>query len=235
MIEPLLRVDNLDKRFGGFVALRDVSLHAAAGERLGIIGPNGAGKSTLTSCIAGLLRPDGGRIHFAGGDITRVSAHRRARAGIARSFQLPRPFRSMTLAQNLEIPRDFAGRGEAPEPRLLLDRLGLGAKADLLPRDLTQIELRKLELARALAAKPRLVIADEVMAGLSHGEVDEMLALLFTLNEGGITIVMIEHIMRAVMRFSQRIVVLDAGRKIAEGTPAAILRDKEVERAYLGA
>lgn len=235
MTEPLLRVDNLTKRFGGFVALRDVSLHAAAGERLGIIGPNGAGKSTLTSCIAGLLRPDGGRIAFAGGDITRLAAHRRARAGIARSFQLPRPFHSMTLAQNLAIPRDYAGRGESPEPRLLLERLGLGAKADALPRDLTQIELRKLELARALAARPRLVIADEVMAGLTHGEVDDMLALLFSLNESGITILMIEHIMRAVMRFSQRIVVLDAGRKIAEGTPAGILRDKEVERAYLGA
>jgi branched-chain amino acid transport system ATP-binding protein len=232
---PLLQVANLTKRFGGFVALNDVSLHVTAGERLGVIGPNGAGKSTLVNCISGLLSHEGGRVHFAARDVTALPAHRRARLGIARSFQLPRPFRTMTLEQNLAIARDYAAGGEGPEPRAVLERIGLGAKAGALPGDLTQIELRKLELARALAAQPRLVIADEVMAGLSHAEIDEMLAVLLTLNEGGITILMIEHIMRAVMGFSQRIVVLDAGRKIADGPPAEILRDKEVERAYLGA
>ncbi|MGH6979750.1 MAG: ABC transporter ATP-binding protein [Stellaceae bacterium] len=235
MSEKLLRVDNLTKRFGGFVALDAVSLEIAEGERLGVIGPNGAGKSTLTNCITGLLKPDGGRVHFGGRDITFLPGHARARLGLARSFQLPRPFHSMTLAENLAIPRDYAARHDPPDPRDLLARLGLGAKADALPRALTQIELRKLELARALAAQPRLVICDEAMAGLSHAEVDEMLAVLLRLNEGGIAILMIEHIMRAVMRFSQRIVVLDAGRKIADGAPAEILRDKEVERAYLGA
>ena len=235
MSEPLLRVDNLTKRFGGFVALNDVSLHVAEGERLGVIGPNGAGKSTLTNCITGLLRPEGGSVHFAGSDVTALPAHARARLGLARSFQLPRPFHSMTLAENLAIPRDYAARHDPPDPRELLTRLGLGAKADALPRSLTQIELRKLELARALAAQPRLLICDEAMAGLSHSEVDDMLGVLLVLNDSGIAILMIEHIMRAVMRFSQRIVVLDAGRKIAEGAPADILRDKEVERAYLGA
>ncbi len=234
MTEPLLRVENVTKRFGGFVALNDVSLAVAEGERLGVIGPNGAGKSTLVNCISGLLRPEAGRVYFAGIDITALPAHRRARLGIARSFQIPRPFRSMTLEQNLAIPRDYAARA-ATDSDALLAQLGLGTKAGALPGTLTQIELRKLELARALAARPRLVIADEVMAGLSHAEVDEMLTLLFALNETGITILMIEHIMRAVMRFSQRIVVLDAGRKIAEGAPADILADKEVERAYLGA
>src|SRR6185437_10198452 len=169
------------------------------------------------------------------GDVTALPAHARARLGLARSFQLPRPFHSMTLAENLAIPRDYAARHDPPEPRALLERLGLGAKADALPRSLTQIELRKLEVARALAGQPRLLICDEAMAGLSHAEVDEMLGVLFALNEGGIAILMIEHIMRAVMRFSERIVVLDAGRKIADGAPDAILRDKEVERAYLGA
>ena len=159
---------------------------------------------------------------------------RRARLGIARSFQLPRPFRSMTLEENLAISRDYAASA-ATDPRALLGQLGLGAKTQSLPADLTQIELRKLELARALAARPRLVIADEVMAGLSHHEVDEMMGVLLALNEGGITIMMIEHIMRAVMRFSQRIVVLDAGRKIADGEPADIVRNEAVERAYLGA
>ncbi len=234
MTEPLLRVANLTKRFGGFVALNDVSLDIGEGERLGVIGPNGAGKSTLVNCISGLLRPEAGRVHFAGNDITTLPAHRRARLGIARSFQIPRPFRSMTLEQNLAIPRDYAAR-EATDAGALLAQLGLDAKRETLPGTLTQIELRKLELARALAGRPRLVIADEVMAGLSHAEVDEMLTLLLALNESGITILMIEHIMRAVMRFSQRVVVLDAGRKIADDVPAAILRDKEVERAYLGA
>jgi branched-chain amino acid transport system ATP-binding protein len=237
MSDALLRVENLSKRFGGFVALHDVDLHLAEGERLGVIGPNGAGKSTLVNCISGLIRPDGGRVHFAGRDVTGLPPHRRARLGIARSFQLPRPFRSMTLEENLAIPNDYAaGAARTPgEMRALLDRLGLGAKADVLPGALTQIELRKLELARALAARPRLVIADEVMAGLSGTEVDEMLALLLQLNADGITILMIEHIMRAVMRFSQRLVVLDAGAKIAEGRPAEILRNPDVERAYLGA
>lgn len=234
MTTPLLRVTNLSKRFGGFVALNQVSLDIADGERLGVIGPNGAGKSTLVNCIAGLLRPDSGRVLFAGKDITALPAHRRARLGIGRSFQLPRPFRSMTLEENLAISRDYAAYA-ATDPRALLSQFGLGAKALSLPRDLTQIELRKLELARALAARPRLVIADEVMAGLSHSEVDEMMGVLLALNDGGITIMMIEHIMRAVMRFSQRIIVLDAGRKIADSVPAEIVRDEAVERAYLGA
>jgi branched-chain amino acid transport system ATP-binding protein len=234
MTTPLLRVANLSKRFGGFVALNDVSLDIADGERLGVIGPNGAGKSTLVNCVAGLLRPDSGHVMFGDKDITALPAHRRARLGIARSFQLPRPFRSMTLEENLGISRDYAACA-ATDARALLRQLGLGAKAQSLPRDLTQIELRKLELARALAARPRLVIADEVMAGLSHHEVDEMMSVLLALNEGGITIMMIEHIMRAVMRFSQRIIVLDAGRKIADGEPAEIMRNEAVERAYLGA
>jgi branched-chain amino acid transport system ATP-binding protein len=235
MSAPLLRVEHLTKRFGGFTALYNVTFEVAEGERLGVIGPNGAGKSTLTNCVAGLLRPDSGRVWFAGTDVTALSAHRRVRLGVARSFQLPRPFRSMNLLQNLAVPRDYVTRGDPPDTRALLGQVGLGGKPRALPAALTQIELRKLELARALAARPRLVICDEVMAGLSHSEVDEMLTLLFKLNAGGITILMIEHIMRAVMRFSERIIVLDAGRKIADGPPAEIRRDKEVERAYLGA
>ena len=238
MSDALLAVEGVTKRFGGFVALSDISFAIAPGERLGLIGPNGSGKSTLVNCICGLLRPEAGRVRFAGTDITKLPAHRRARAGIARSFQLPRPFGSMSLLENLAVPIDYAAgqrRGDVAEARRLLDSLGLGAKAESRPGALTQIELRKLELARALAARPKLVIADEAMAGLTGSEVDEMLAILFALNEVGITILMIEHIMRAVMRFSQRLVVLDAGRKIAEGAPEEILRNAEVERAYLGA
>jgi branched-chain amino acid transport system ATP-binding protein len=238
---PLLVVDHLTKRFGGFVALDTVSLVVGEGERVGLIGPNGSGKSTLVNCIAGVLRPESGSIVFAGSDIAGLAPFRRTRAGIARSFQIPQPFASMSVIENLCIPLEYAGAGWRPrdairaEAASILASGGLAAKADALPAALTQIELRKLELARAMAAHPRLLIADEAMAGLSGAEVEEVLDLLFALSARGIAIVMIEHIMQAVMRFSQRMIVLDAGRKIAEGMPDDIVRDPAVERAYLGA
>jgi len=239
--EAILAVVELTKSFGGFVALDRIGLTVGQGERLGLIGPNGSGKSTLVNCISGVLRPDAGRILFAGDDITDLAPHLRTRRGIARSFQIPQPFTSMTVLENLCVPLQYAA-AEWRHPsqivaaaRDILDISGLAGKAEVRPAALTQIELRKLELARAMAARPRLLIADEAMAGLSHAEVDEVLALLFTLNERGVSIIMIEHIMRAVMRFSERIVVLDAGRKIADGRPDDIVRDKAVELAYLGA
>ena len=160
--------------------------------------------------------------------------------GICRSFQIPRPFTSMTVLENLCIPLEYAAHGQVPrsavasEAMEILRLMGLDAKAHIRPADLTQIDMRKLELARAMAAKPRLLISDEAMAGLSHAKVDAILPILFALNERGITIIMIEHIMRAVMRFSQRIAVLDAGEKIAEGTPEEVVSNKRVEKAYLG-
>jgi branched-chain amino acid transport system ATP-binding protein len=239
MADPLLRVEGLVKRFGGFQALAGVSLSVERGERFGLIGPNGSGKTTLISCISGTLRSDGGRIHFQGEDITTRPAHLRARLGIARSFQIPRPFGSMTVLQNLELALDYAARGRAGPDHAaaaldILRMVGLDAKARVRSGRLTQIEMRKLELARAMAARPSLLISDEAMAGLSSSEVDDLLAILLRLNQAGTTIIMIEHIMRAVMRFSERIAVLDAGEKIAEGTPAEILNNKAVERAYLG-
>jgi branched-chain amino acid transport system ATP-binding protein len=238
MAGPLLAVEGVVKRFGGFTALNGVALHVNAGERFGLIGPNGSGKTTLINCIAGTLHPDGGRIAFEGQDITRLPAHRRTRLGIARSFQIPRPFTSMTVRENLGIPLEYAGHGRAGsdggETAAILRDIGLEAKAHLRPAGLTQIEMRKLELARAMAARPKLLISDEAMAGLSSAEVDDILAILLRLNGHGITIIMIEHIMRAVMRFSERIVVLDAGERIAEGSPDEILRNPAVEKAYLG-
>jgi branched-chain amino acid transport system ATP-binding protein len=237
---PLLEIDALTKRFGGFVALNAVSLSVGEGERVGLIGPNGSGKSTLVNCIAGVLRPESGRIRFAGNDIGGLAPFQRTRGGIARSFQIPQPFASMSVIENLCIPLEYARAGWKPRGEILAEAHeilatgGLAAKAEVLPAALTQIELRKLELARAVAARPRLLIADEAMAGLSSAEVEEVLTLLFALSARGIAIVMIEHIMHAVMRFSQRIIVLDAGRKIAEGKPDDIVRDPEVERAYLG-
>jgi branched-chain amino acid transport system ATP-binding protein len=240
MAAPLLEVDAVTKRFGGFLALDRVTLHVKPGERLGLIGPNGSGKTTLINCVSGALQTDGGRIVFDGRDITSLPAHQRTRLGIVRSFQIPKPFTSMTVLDNLGIPLEYATHtrsGPVPGPTTAIDILkmiGLDAKAHLRPAGLTQIEMRKLELARAMAARPKLLISDEAMAGLSSAEVDDILAILLRLNEQGITIIMIEHIMRAVMRFSERIVVLDAGTRIAEGTPAEIVRNPAVEKAYLG-
>jgi branched-chain amino acid transport system ATP-binding protein len=234
----LLEVDGLVKRFGGFTALNRVSLHVKEGERFGLIGPNGSGKTTLINCVSGSLRADEGRIRFAGVDVTALPPHRRTHLGIARSFQIPKPFRSMTVLENLGIPLEYAGHARAhdgrDEAREILRDIGLEEKAHLRPAGLTQIEMRKLELARAMAARPKLLISDEAMAGLSSAEVDDILAILFRMNAAGITIIMIEHIMRAVMRFSERIVVLDAGERIAEGTPEEIVKNPAVEKAYLG-
>jgi branched-chain amino acid transport system ATP-binding protein len=238
MTDAFLDVQGVVKRFGGFQALGGVSLRVRQGERFGLIGPNGSGKTTLINCISGTLRTDGGRIVFAGHDITALPAHRRTRLGIARSFQIPKPFASMTVLENLMIPIEYAGhgygQGVVDAAMSILGLMGLADKARVRAAALTQIEMRKLELARAMAARPKLLVSDEAMAGLSSTEVDDILAILFDLSERGITIIMIEHIMRAVMRFSERIAVLDAGEKIAEGPPDAILADPRVEKAYLG-
>jgi len=236
--DAFLDVRAVTKRFGGFQALTAVSLRIRQGERFGLIGPNGSGKTTLINCISGTLHADGGRILFEDRDITTLPAYRRTRLGIARSFQIPKPFTSMTTLDNLRIPIEYARAGHhdgvVDEAMGILGQVGLEAKAHVLSAALTQIEMRKLELARAMAARPKLLVSDEAMAGLSSGEVDDILAILFQLNQRGITIIMIEHIMRAVMRFSERIAVLDAGEKIAEGRPEEILANERVERAYLG-
>jgi branched-chain amino acid transport system ATP-binding protein len=241
MSEALLRVEALTKSFGGFVALDNVSVSVAPGERLGLIGPNGSGKTTLINCISGALYPDRGSIVFDGHDLTSAPAHARARAGIARSFQIPKPFRSMSVLDNLRVPLEYAAAeragaaGPVEEAMRVLESMGLGSRAHDDSASLTQVDMRKLELARALAARPRLLISDEAMAGLSATEIDDVLAILFRLNESGITVIMIEHIMQAVMRFSQRVVCLDAGQVICEGTPQSIVADTNVQRAYLGA
>jgi branched-chain amino acid transport system ATP-binding protein len=244
MSTALLEVAGLSKRFGGFVALDGIDLTVAEGERVGLIGPNGSGKSTLVNCICGTLTNETGSVRFNGEAVDGLPTHERTHRGMARSFQLPRPFVTLTVADNLRVPllytvnaRPGAALGPAElDARCgeLLALVGLADRAAQFPRDLTQVEMRKLELARAMAAEPKLLIADESMAGLSSSEVDDIVGLLIRLNERGITIILIEHIMRAVMKFSQRLVVLVSGKKIADGKPDAVIRNPEVEKAYLG-
>jgi branched-chain amino acid transport system ATP-binding protein len=243
-VAPLLDVQGLGKRFGGFVALEDINLAIAKGERLGLIGPNGSGKSTLVNCLCGTLQNETGTVTFGGRALNGLIAHERTHLGLARSFQLPKPFHSMNLIDNLRIPllytvnarphHHLSDAAIAERCEELLGHVNLADKARRRPRDLTQVEMRKLELARAVATEPTLLFADEAMAGLSHSEIEEILAVLMRLNEQGITIVLIEHIMSAVMSFSTRLVVLVAGHKIADGLPQEAIRNPEFERAYLG-
>ena len=241
--EPeLLRIAALTKRFGGFTALDNVSVDIRPGERFGLIGPNGSGKTTLINCISGAFRTEAGTVVFRGEDITRLPPHMRTRRGIARSFQIPRPFKSMTVAENLMVAIDFATAANDFVPvaqrreamMSVLIQTGLASKADVSTTRLSQVELRKMELARAMATRPKLLISDEAMAGLAGAEVDEVLDLLIALAGQGITVIMIEHIMQAVMRFSERVMCLDAGRIIAIGPPAEVMANQRVQEAYLG-
>jgi branched-chain amino acid transport system ATP-binding protein len=238
---PLLRIEGLTKRFGGFTALDNVSVDIKAGERFGLIGPNGSGKTTLINCISGAFRTEPSTVIFGGEDITRLAPHVRTRRGIARSFQIPRPFKSMTVIENLMVAVDFTSahlRLSTSDHRdramAILQQMGLAAKADARVTGLSQVELRKMELARAMATRPKLLISDEAMAGLSGSEVDEVLDLLIKLAGESITIIMIEHIMQAVMRFSERIMCLDAGKIIAIGKPSDVMANARVQEAYLG-
>ena len=236
-MSAIVEIRGVEKRFGAIRALGPVDLSLQPGERLGLIGPNGSGKTTLINCLSGLFAPNAGTILFDGRDITLEPAHRRARMGIARSFQIPRPFTGMSVIENLLVPMDYlpveagAREGRAME---ILASVGLAGRRDAPAEALSQLELRKLELARALVIEPKVLVADEAMAGLSEGEIDDVLALLMRLNAQGVAIIMIEHIMHAVMRFSQRVVCLETGRIIAQGLPQVVAQDKHVQKVYFG-
>ncbi|HLW46747.1 MAG TPA: ABC transporter ATP-binding protein [bacterium] len=236
----LLAAAGVTKLFGRLAALNRVDVAIEPGEIVGLIGPNGAGKSTLVNLITGMETPTAGRITFDGADITGRRPAAIARLGIARTFQIAQPFRNMTVRQNVAVPSLFrAARASGVAEALdradgVLDLVGLGAKRALPARALTTPDLRRLELAKAIALGPRLMLLDEVMAGLTPAETDAEMALLRRINTQGITLLVIEHVLRVVMGLCRRIVVLHHGTKIAEGSPQAVTSDPAVVAAYLG-
>lgn len=237
MTEPLLAAFGVSKNFGGLRAVDDVSFDVAEGEIVGLIGPNGAGKTTLFSMISGFVAPSGGTITYRGERISGQPPHKLARRGIGRTFQIVQPFLSATVIENVVVGAVGRGCGlrDAREcAREILTRVGLAARADILARSLTLPEKKRLELARALALEPRLLLLDEVMAGLTPREIEGMIELLNGLRQDGMTLLVVEHVMQAVMALSDRIVVLANGKKIADDTPRAIGANEAVISAYLG-
>jgi branched-chain amino acid transport system ATP-binding protein len=234
---PLLSLEGVTKRFGGLTAVREVSLEVRSGDLLGIIGPNGAGKTTLFNVIAGYFRPEAGRIAFDGHDLTGRPAHAISRLGLTRTFQIVKPFGNLSVLDNVMIgaltrqPTLRQARGDAER---VIEACGLAPHATAAARALPLALRKRLEVARALATRPRLLLLDEVMAGLNPTELAAMVDLIRRLHGEGLTLIVIEHIMAAMMRLARRIVMLHHGEKIAEGTPREIASDRRVIDAYLG-
>jgi branched-chain amino acid transport system ATP-binding protein len=233
----LLDVDNLGKRFDGLVANEAISFQLDAGQIVGLIGPNGAGKTTLFNCIAGFYPPSEGTIRFLGNDVTKFTSPQMARLGVARTFQIVRIFASMTALENVMVGTMLRNK-KVPvaleRARDALDFCGLGARIDLPAANLTVAEQRRLEVARALATEPRLLLLDETMAGLTPSEIQDAVRLIKSIQARGIACLIVEHVMEGIMPIADHMVVLDYGRKIAEGTPAEISRNPAVLAAYLG-
>ena len=235
---PILSVAGVTKSFGGLVVIRDLSFDIQTGEAVGLMGPNGAGKTTLLNVIAGEYKPDSGAIKFDGNDITALPPHKICHLGIARTYQIPLPFVNLTAMQNMVVAARFGrGLGKAAAEREaseILDIVGLSERKDTLAKDLAIITLKVLELARALATKPALVLLDEVAAGLTEAEIPQLLDTLKKVRAMGTTFLLIEHVISVMMQAVDRIVVMDEGTKIAEGAPDKIMADKKVIEAYFG-
>src|SRR5215475_11637721 len=234
----LLRLENLSKRFGSLTVTDDLSLRLGPEEALGILGPNGAGKSTLFNLIVGSLKPNAGRIHFLGADITALPPHERCRRGIGRSYQIPHPFAKMTVFENLLVAASFAGgRAEAECYDHCIDvlaRTGLLAKANRPAGRLTLLERKRLELARALATRPRLLLLDEIAGGLTEHECQELIATIRAIHGAGTAIIWIEHVVHALLAVVGRLMVINFGRLLAEGEPRRVMAEPAVQDVYLG-
>jgi branched-chain amino acid transport system ATP-binding protein len=234
----ILSLSNLSKRFGAVIVAQNLSLDVAEGEALGVIGPNGAGKTTLFGMITGTLRPDAGDVIFDGHSISRLSPAARCRQGIARSFQVPQPFGGMTVFENLVVAAAFgSGHGEHTVYQKcydILERCGLADKANRNANALTLLDRKRLELARALATEPRLLLLDEVAGGLTEHECHDLVALVRDVHASGVSIVWIEHVVHALLAVVQRLVVLHAGNFIANGEPHAVIRSPQVAEIYMG-
>lgn len=239
MNTPLLQIEGLVRSFGGLVAVNEVGFHVRPGEIVGLLGPNGSGKTTVMNLVSGALRADRGAIRLDGQDLVGLPPHRITRQGVARTFQLVRVLGSMSCVENVQAGLAFGAQPEwngraAHTAQALLERVGMGAFADTPAGELTYINQKRLELARALAARPRLLLLDEWLAGLNPTELAEGVALLRSLREEGVTMVLVEHVMDAIRSLCDRCVVMNAGRKIADAPPAQALADPDVVRAYLG-
>ena len=237
--EVALKLTGITVRFGGVVALHDVGFEVRAGETVGLIGPNGAGKTTLLNVISRFIPASGGRVELFGEDVSRVPAYGLPRRGVARTFQIVQPFANLTVRQNVAVAAMFAGAGRseseaAAQADAAIERTSLGAKADMLPAHITLADRKRLELARALAMQPRVLLLDEVMAGLNHVEIDRIIALIRDIKAQGTTVVVVEHVMKVIAAISDRIVVLKFGEKIADDTPDRVFDDPAVVSAYLG-
>jgi branched-chain amino acid transport system ATP-binding protein len=237
-VAEILRLEGLCKRYGSLVVTDQLGFDLAEGEALGVIGPNGAGKSTMFGLIAGGVRPDAGHVHFAGRDITALPPHARCRAGIARSYQIPHPFAKMTVFENTVVGAAFAGRRHgASAERHCVDVLhltGLLPRANTLAGDLPLLARKRLELARALATEPRVLLLDEIGGGLTEHECHELIETIRAVHRTGVSIIWIEHIVHALISVVSRLLVLNFGRKLAEGEPRAVLTEPAVQEVYMG-
>src|SRR3954470_22875603 len=235
---PLLALAGVSKSYGALKVTNDISLDVEEGEMLGILGPNGAGKTTLFNLISGDVRPDAGHVVYDGKDVTRLAPHQRCRGGIGRSYQVPQPFGAMTVFENLVTAACFGGgqheRDAWRTAREVLEQTGLGGHANRLAGGLRLLDRKRLELARALATRPRLLLLDEIAGGLTEHEAAELVAELRRIKARGITMVWIEHVVHALLSIADRLFVIDFGRKLAEGAPQAVMDDPQVRRVYLG-